>query len=170
MLKIYVGDITKVKVDAIVNAANTSLTINKGICEAIFKAADTKKLIDACKAFGYCKPSRVVVTPSFGLPCKYIFHLASPGWFGKGYQEKIFLAKCFYHALQMASVYDCKSIAFPLIFSGDYHIPRVEALKVFYKVVNVYLARHKIEIHLVLYNEAIYQLALKVKSLNNNLY
>ncbi|MFR8255820.1 MAG: macro domain-containing protein, partial [Ruthenibacterium sp.] len=81
-MRLVLGDITKIKADAIVNAASSDLRPCPGICEAIFAAADTEKLRAACRAIGRCRIGHAVVTPAFGLPAKYIIHVAGAGWYG----------------------------------------------------------------------------------------
>ena len=79
---LYLGDITRMETDAIVNAAGTDLRRCPGICDAIFAAADTEKLERACRKLGRCRIGQAVATPGCGLPCRYIIHVAGPGWYG----------------------------------------------------------------------------------------
>ena len=79
---LWMGNIVNIATDAIVNAANTELKRTPGICEAIFAAADSAKLEEACRRHGHCPIGHSVMTPSFGLPARYIIHVAGPGWFG----------------------------------------------------------------------------------------
>ena len=78
---LWMGNIVNIATDAIVNAANTELKRTPGICEAIFAAADSAKLEEACRRHGHCPIGHSVMTPSFGLPARYIIHVAGPGWF-----------------------------------------------------------------------------------------
>ena len=125
---LWMGNIVNIATDAIVNAANTELKRTPGICEAIFAAADSAKLEEACRRHGHCPIGHSVMTPSFGLPARYIIHVAGPGWFGGAERERLLLADCYRRAMTRAVTSGCKSIAFPLIFSGEYHIPREEAI------------------------------------------
>lgn len=123
-LHLGLGDITKMETDAIVNTVNTDLKRAPGICEAIFAAADGKALTQACWKFGRCPVGYAVVSPNCSFPCKYIIHVTGPGWYGGVHLEKELLKSCYLHALQKALVYGCRSVAFPLIFSGERHILR----------------------------------------------
>lgn len=162
-MRLVLGDITKMDTDAIVNAAASDLQPCPGICSAIFAAADTKKLKEACRKIGRCKIGGAVITPSCGLPCKYIVHVAGAGWYSGHRHEKILFADCYRHALQRAYLYHCKSVALPLMFSGDFHIPRAEALRIVAEVVRIFEKNHpEMEIVLVLYKPGIYELAKKI--------
>lgn len=158
------GDIIHMQVDAIVNAARTDLKCSAGICSAIFAAADTEALSKACNRIGYCAPGWAVVTKAYGLPARYIIHTAGPSWYGGRKNERFILASCYKHSLDMAVAYNCKSIAFPLIFSGDFHIPRKDAVLIAKKSIEKYIKYHPLEVYLVLYNPAIYEFAQKVIS------
>ena len=165
-LHLYLGDITKMETDAIVNAANTDLKRAPGICEAIFAASDGKALAQACRKFGRCPVGYAVVTPSCGLPCKYIIHVAGPGWYGGVHREKDLLERCYLHALQKALVYGCRSVAFPLIFSGECHIPRPISIQVAAEAILDFLQFHELEVYLVLYKPGIYEMAKDILKLN----
>lgn len=158
-LHLYLGDITKMKTDAIVNAANTDLKPYPGICEAVFQAAGEEKLEKACREIGHCAISRVVVTPGYRLPAKCIIHVAGPGWYGGAGRKRFLMAACCQHALQKAVMYSCRNISFPLIFSGDCHIPRAEFLKIAGNVIREFLKYHEMEVYLVLYKQEIYEMA-----------
>ena len=150
-MRLVLGDITKMDTDAIVNAASSDLRPCPGICSAIFAAADTEKLLAACKKIGRCRIGKAVITPSFGLACKYIIHVAGIG--------------CYRSALQKAAAYHCKSVAVPLMFSGDFHIPRAQALQIAADVIAGFEKSHpSLEISLVIYKQSIYDLAKKIIS------
>ena len=106
---------------------------------------------------------RAVVTPSCGLPCKYIIHVAGAGWYsGHGNDLRIF-QDCYTHALQKAYAYHCRTVALPLMFSGSMHIPRTEALKLVGEVISRFEASYPgMEIHLVLYKKSIYDTAKRI--------
>lgn len=148
---------------AIVNAAATDLKPCEGICQAIFRAADTKALLAACKKVGHCPIGRAVVTPSCGLACKYIIHVAGAGWYsGHGNDRRIF-QDCYTSALQKAYAYHCKTVALPLMFSGSMHIPRTEALRLVSEVISRFEKDcPNMEIHLVLYKQSIYDTAVHI--------
>ena len=162
-MKLVLGDITKMDTDAIVNAAATDLRPCEGICQAIYNAADTKALLAACKKIGHCPMGRAVVTPSCGLPCKYIIHVAGAGWYsGHGNDRRIF-QDCYTHALQKALAYHCRTVAIPLMFSGSMHIPRVEALQMVGEVISRFESScPAMEIRLVLYKQSIYDTAQRI--------
>lgn len=124
------GDITKVKADAIVNAANTSLRAGGGVCGAIFAAAGAEELKRACEAVGGVATGAAVVTPGFALPAKYIIHTAGPVWHGGGAGEPELLASCYKSSLKLAAEMGCRSVAFPLISAGIFGYPKDEALRV----------------------------------------
>ena len=125
-MRIVLGDITKMDTDAIVNAAVSDLSPCPGICSAIFAAADTEELKKACRKIGRCRIGHAVVTPSCGLPSKIIFHVAGAGWYGGVQRERMLLEECYRRALQKALLYNCRTVAVPLIFSGDCHMPRAD--------------------------------------------
>lgn len=157
---LYLGNIATMNVDAIVNAAATDLKRCPGICGAIFSAADAKALEAACRKIGHCDIGKAVVTPGCGLYAKYIIHVAGAGWYGGLQRERFLLGNCYHQALNKALFYNCKSVALPLIFSGDCHIPRAESIKIAGQVIADYAKRHKeMEIYLVLYKPSIYNMA-----------
>ena len=162
-MKLVLGDITKMETDAIVNAAATDLKPCEGICQAIFHAADTEALLAACKKIGHCPIGAAVVTPSCGLPCKYIIHVAGAGWYsGHGNDRGVF-QDCYVHALQKAYSYHCRTVALPLMFSGSMHIPRTEALQMVGEIISQFEASCPgIEIQLVLYKQSIYDTAQRI--------
>ena len=162
-MKLVLGDITKMNTDAIVNAAATDLRPCEGICQAIYNAADTKALLAACKKIGHCPIGRAVVTPSCGLPCKYIIHAAGAGWYSGHDNDREIFQDCYGNALQKACSYHCRSVAVPLMFSGSMHIPRAEALKLVGEVISHFEANcPNMEIDLVLYKQSIYDAAKKI--------
>lgn len=157
---LWMGDITRIATDAVVNAANTELTRAPGICEAIFAAADSVRLEQACRSHGHCAVGHAVVTPSFGLPARYIIHVAGPGWFGGMERERQLLRDCYRRAMARALVSGCRSIAIPLIFSGEYHIPRETAIRIAGQAIRDFTARHpELDAVLVLYKPGIYAMA-----------
>lgn len=162
-MRLVLGDITKMNTDAIVNAAATDLRPCEGICQAIFAAADTRKLLSACKKIGHCPMGEAVVTPSCGLPCKYIIHVAGAGWYSGHSNERLLFADCYRNALLKAYAYQCRSVAVPLMFSGSLHIPRTEALKIVADVMTQFEKTYPhMQIILVLYKKSIYDLAVKI--------
>ena len=114
-MQVILGDITKIKADAIVNAASADLMPHPGICSAIYAAADSELLKMVCKRIGHCRIGHAVATPSCGLKAKYIIHVAGAGWYGGNKREKILMAQCYFNALQRGYLIGCRSIAVPLI-------------------------------------------------------
>lgn len=146
-------DITKMQVDAIVNAANTSLTMGGGVCGAIFKAAGPAKLRSACEKAAPIQTGQAVMTPGFDLPAKFIIHAAGPvyrPWNAR--QSEILLRSAYTQSLELAVKHRCKSIAFPLISSGIYGYPKDKALQVATAAIADFLARHNLEVYLVIFD------------------
>lgn len=120
-------------------------------------------LEQACKKIGYCKIGHAVITPSFGLPSKYIIHVAGAGWYGGNRRERMLMAQCYYQALLKGMEYGCKSIAVPLIFSGDCHMPRAESIRIAGNVILEFEKKYPgIKVTLVLYRKSIYEMALQL--------
>ena len=114
-LLIVRNDITKMKVDAIVNATNPMLKMGGGVSGAIFTIAGRRQLQDACDQIGHCAQGEAVITPGFDLPAKYVIHTVGPVWHGGVAGESEQLADCYIHSLQLAKKHGCESIAFPLV-------------------------------------------------------
>jgi O-acetyl-ADP-ribose deacetylase (regulator of RNase III) len=123
------GDITAARVDAIVNAANSSLRRGGGVCGAIFAAAGTE-LDGACAAIGGCATGDAVITPGFELPARWIVHTVGPVWHGGESGEAELLASCYRRSLAVASDAGATSIAFPAISTGIFGYPVRDAAAV----------------------------------------
>jgi O-acetyl-ADP-ribose deacetylase (regulator of RNase III) len=123
------GDITRERVDAIVNAANTALRRGGGVCGAIFAAAGTE-LDAACAAIGGCATGDAVVTPGFALPARWIVHTVGPVWHGGDRDEPALLASCYRRSLEVARDAGARSIAFPAISTGIFGYPRRAAAEI----------------------------------------
>lgn len=154
-LSIVCQDITKMKVDAIVNAANTNLLMGGGVCGAIFKAAGANELQAACNALAPIKTGEAVITPGFALPCKYIIHTAGPVYNRhEPQQSEELLRSAYTSALTLAAENGCDSIAFPLISSGIYGYPKDAALRVATSAIGDFLQTNDINIYLAIFDKA----------------
>lgn len=157
------NDITKMCVDAIVNAANTDLQMGGGVCGAIFKAAGASKLQVACDRLAPIRTGEAVITPGFGLPAKYIIHAAGPVYrhLNAGQSEQ-YLHAAYTNSLKCAMENGCESVAFPLISSGIYGYPKDEALKVATSAIQDFLADHDINVSLVVFDKAAFAVSEKL--------
>ena len=139
------GDITKQKVDAIVNAANTSLLGGGGVDGAIHRAAGPE-LLAACRKLDGCATGNAKATSGFGLPAKWVFHAVGPVWHGGGHGEDKLLAGCYRRCLELAMQHDVKSIAFPAISTGVYSFPSERAACIALETVREHVDASGIEV------------------------
>ncbi len=148
-------DITKLKVDAIINAANTDLRMGGGVCGAIFKAAGPAQLQAACDGLAPIKTGEAVITPGFGLPAKFVIHTAGPVYRQDDKQESERLLRAAYtNSMKLALENSCESIAFPLISSGIYGYPKDEALRVASAAIQDFIKDHDLDVRLVVFGKA----------------
>lgn len=146
-------DITKLKVDAIVNAANTKLQMGGGVCGAIFSAAGAGRLQTACDHLSPIKTGEAVITKGFSLPAKYIIHTAGPVYRDGKQGEEALLRDCYINSLELAVKHKCESIAFPLISSGIYGYPKADALRVATAAIRSFIDEHDIDVSLVIFDK-----------------
>lgn len=137
-LEVVRGDITKLAVDAIVNAANTSLLGGGGVDGAIHRAAG-KELLRACEKLGGCPTGSAKATPGFNLPAKWVFHAVGPVWNSGAHHEDDLLAGCYRRCMELARDHQAKSIAFPAISTGIYRFPRQRAAEIAVRTVREHL-------------------------------
>lgn len=159
-LKIVRNDITKMKTDAIVNAANPQLKMGGGVCGAIFAAAGPEELQRECDRIGGCEVGQAVITGAGRLPAKYIIHTVGPIWRGGGHGEAKLLRDSYLNSLRLAVEHKCKSISFPLISSGIYGYPRDQALHIAVSSIGEFLLENdEIDVYLVIFDRSSYKLS-----------
>lgn len=145
-IEVIKGDITKIEVDAIVNAANSSLMGGGGVDGAIHRAAGPA-ILDECKEIvarqGGCKTGEAVITTGGKLHAKYVIHTVGPVWNGGNNNEREKLANCYFNSLELAVKNNCKTVAFPNISTGVYRFPKEEAAKISVESIQQFLSKNQ---------------------------
>ena len=162
-VQLYKGDITKLEVDAIVNAANTSLLEGGGVDGAIHRAAGPE-LLEECHSLNGCATGEAKITKGYKLPAKFVIHTVGPVWHNGQNREDELLANCYRNSLELAEIQGIRTIAFPAISTGVYRFPIERATRIAFLETKKFLGiKSSVEnITFVCFNDDVYKTYLKV--------
>ena len=160
-LLIVQNDIVKIKTDAIVNAANTSLLGGGGVDGCSHRAAGPELLAE-CRTLGGCETGSAKITKGYRLPSKYVIHAVGPRWQDGKHGEEEKLASCYRVSLELAREHGCETVAFPLISSGIYGYPKDQAFKVAVDTIRAFLTENDMTVYLVILDRRAYQIGGKL--------
>lgn len=150
-------DITKMTVDAIVNAANETLCGGGGVDGCIHRAAG-KGLLSECKKLGGCRVGEAKITGAYDLPCKHVIHTVGPVWYGGKDSEEEKLSQCYKSCLSLALEVGCETVAFPMISTGAFGFPRELALKIAVSTVEEFLIYNEMTVYLVVFDKRSFEI------------
>lgn len=168
IIEIIEADITRLEVDAIVNAANENLSGGGGVDGAIHAAAGSKLLAE-CRSLGGCQTGEAKITSAYRLPAKYVIHTVGPVWRGGGHGEAELLASCYRNSLRLAASHNIRSIAFPAISCGVYGYPPERAVAIALDTVGAEIQQHDFtQIIFACYSPAMWSLYQQHRSRSGN--